>query len=87
MLRTVETSNGKIVIRDDVNKAKQAIFAEWYVRMKYWENLKVDVAKGDKMKDLKWDTPKTSRIWDLFEQGAMLKDGRPVIYCVLYYQV
>ena len=82
-LKIVLAGEFKVVLRDDIDIAKQKIFSEWYESKKYWENFDIDAARATKMKALSWEGTKSSKIWDLFQQGAMLADGRPIIYCIV----
>lgn len=81
-LMIVQTGEWKVVIRDDTDTDKQAIFSEWYASKKYWEN-SADPVCAARIKNLPWNGSKSSKIWDLFQQGAMLADGRPIVYCIL----
>ena len=82
-LNIVQAGELKVVFWDGTDKDKQTIFSEWYASKKYWENSNTDPARAAKMKNLPWESPKSSRIWDLFQQGATLADGRPIVYCNL----
>lgn len=86
-LKTVTTSDGTIIIRDAADRVKQAIFDKWYAEKKCWEKLTDETAKATKMENLNWNTAKTSKIWEVFEQGGMLEDGIPIIYCTVCFQV
>jgi hypothetical protein len=76
-----------VVIRDNTDKCKQDIFDELYASMQYWVGPEIVASRGMKLNNLNWDASKSSKIWELFEQGAILTDGHPVIYCVLCFKV
>ena len=84
-LKIIDTDDGAFVLRDDTDQGLQAIFDEWYASKQYWL-LQVEdesTAKTTKIRNMRWDTEKSSKIWGVFQQGAMQTDGRPVIICVL----
>ena len=88
ILRTVDTEVGTVVLRDNMDREKQTTFDKWYMSMECWKTSIGETAKAStKLKNLNWDAAKTSHIWDLFNQGAVLKDGRPIIYCGFCFQV
>ena len=82
-INTIDTKDGRILLRDNTDKGKQAVFDNWYMDKRCWENPDIIDVKAAKMKEIKWNAVRTSKIWDLFDQGAMLSNGRPIVYCVL----
>lgn len=86
-LKIVAAGELQIVLRDDNNTNKQKLFLEWYESKKHWEISNPDSARAIKMKNLPWEGTKSSKIWDLFQQGAVLSDGRPVVYCILCHKI
>ena len=86
-LKVINTAKGAFVLRDENDGSLQAIFNEWYTRKQYWLVEGESTAKTAKLKNMKWNTEKSSEIWSVFQQGAMKSDGRPAILCALCLRV
>ena len=86
-LKVIDTAEGAFILRDDNNENLQAIFDEWYTSKRYWLVEGESTAKTAKLKNMRWNTEKSSKIWSVFQQGAMKSDGRPAILCELCLQV
>ena len=86
-LKVIDTAEGAFVLRDDNDESLQAIFNEWYTTKQYWLVEGESTAKTAKLKNMKWNTEKSSEIWSVFQQGAMKSDGRPAILCALCLRV
>ena len=66
-------------MRDDNNENLLAIFDEWYTSKRYWLVRGESMAKTAKLENIRWSTEWSSKIWSVFQQGAMKLDGRLAI--------
>jgi len=75
-----ETAEGRMVIRNVVDKEQQGKFDEWYNGKAY----KITTASETRIgKPMNWDSRKSAQCWNFFSQGAMETDGRPVVRCLI----
>src|SRR5437588_1797912 len=78
-----ETAEGRMVIRNVVDKEQQGKFDEWYNGKAY----KITTASETRIgKPMNWDSRKSAQCWKFFSQGAMKTDGRPVVRCLICHQ-